>query len=218
MKTIRVIFALAMGLGLSACAAIDTPTRNAPLESLAEFSAAEAQQVQGLALTGFTVKVPVSLRVSEANLFYPVADIVWRGDPRGNRHEQVGAIFADSLQGAQDMRRGTRPVTAEVEVKRFHSLTEKTRYSVGGVHSIRFELTLRDAATGELLVAPRNIRADLKGYGGETALRAEAQGLTQKLRITRHLANVIAAELRQVGSAPTGVTQLVAGLETAAPI
>ena len=83
------------------------------------------------------------------------------------------------------------------------------------MHSIRFDLILRDPETGIAIMPPREIRADLKGFGGAAAIEAEANGMTQKLRITRHLANVIRTELENPGSAPRGVTQLVAGLETA---
>ena len=75
-------------------------------------------------------------------------------------------------------------------------------------------MTLRDPVTGAPLDAPRTVKADLKAYGGSKALAAERDGLTQKVRITRHLQNVIAQELAAPGSAPDGVTELVAGLET----
>ena len=164
--------------------------------------------------------VPRSLQVSEANSYYPLGDIVWRGDAYGDRHAQIEAILSDSMGLARAGHRGSVPAVVEIEVKRFHSLTEKTRFSVGGVHSIRFDLTLRDPKTGVALAPTREIRADLKEYGGQRAMEAERQGLTQKLRVTRHLANVLRSELERPGSMSgnRGITQLVAGLETGDPI
>jgi hypothetical protein len=146
-------------------------------------------------VTDITVRVPRDLTVSEANRYYPSSDIVWREDPLGDRHSQVQAIFEDAMaRGTQDMN-GIVPVALDVEVMRFHALTEKTRYTVGGVHSIMFELTLRNADTGLALGAPRVVEADLVGFGGQRAIEAESKGHTQKVRITGHLANVIRVEL-----------------------
>ena len=87
------------------------------------------------------------------------------------------------------------PVVVDVEVLRFHSLTEKTRYTIGGLHSIEFNMTLRDPKTNAVLVPTRKIKADLKGFGGSQAIAAEARGDTQKVRITRHLAGLLQHEL-----------------------
>ncbi|SDO68232.1 hypothetical protein SAMN05216196_10821 [Lutimaribacter pacificus] len=216
MTHLRILVALVLGLGVSACASIETATRNAPLESATALAdEAPSAAVRSIAVQSFVVRVPDDLKVSEANSYYPMGDIVWRGDPAGDRHRQVAAIFDDSLSLATAGMQGALPVTAEIVVRRFHALTEKTRYTIGGVHSIRFDLILRDPETGIAIMPPREIRADLKGFGGAAAIEAEANGMTQKLRITRHLANVIRTELENPGSAPRGVTQLVAGLETA---
>ena len=50
MKYFRLIGALMLGFGLSACAAGDTATRNAPLESPALQAAPLSLDVQGLSL------------------------------------------------------------------------------------------------------------------------------------------------------------------------
>jgi hypothetical protein len=75
------------------------------------------------------------------------------------------------------------------------ALTEKARYTVGGVHAIQFDLTVRDAATGEVIRPAKRIIADFAGLGGSAAIAAEQQGITQKLRITEQLARVIDEEL-----------------------
>lgn len=183
---------MAFGLGLSACASVDTATRNIPLEQITTETAAPAPSFQ---LVGYDVSVPTTLKVSEANSYYPGGDIVWRGDAFGNRYEQVGAIFENAIEiGARPLE-GALPVVVEIEVQRFHALTEKTRYSVGGIHSIEFVMTIRDPLTGAVVRGPREIKADLVGYGGSKALQAEARGLTQKYRITQHLAKVVRDEM-----------------------
>lgn len=141
------------------------------------------------------IDVPRTLVVSEANSYFPRGDIVWRGDPPGDRYDQVASIFEEGFaRGTADVR-GDVPVVVDVEVVRFHSLSEKTRYSFGGVHSIRFEMAIRDASTGELVEPVRRVQADLEGYGGERAIAADAAGQTQKVRITDHLAEVAKVEL-----------------------
>lgn len=193
MKHVRkTMMMMVLGLGLSACASVETATRNAPLEQIPADIVAPAPS---FALTGYSVNVPTTLKVSEKNSYYPGGDIVWRGDPYGNRYEQVGALFEDAITlGASDLQ-GAMGVIVEIELKRFHALTEKTRYSVGGIHSIEFVMTIRDPETGAIVRGPREIKADLVGYGGSKALQAEARGLTQKYRITNHLARVIRDEM-----------------------
>lgn len=193
MKRVRLTaMMMVLGLGLSACASVDTATRNAPMEQI---PAEMPVPAPSFALVGIDVNVPTTLKVSEKNSYYPGGDIVWRGDVYGNRYQQVGAIFEEAVRlGASDLE-GARGVVVEIELKRFHALTEKTRYSVGGIHSIEFVMTIRDPQTGAVVRGPREIKADLVGYGGSKALQAEARGLTQKYRITNHLARVIRDEM-----------------------
>jgi len=176
--------------GLSACASYDPATRNAPLE------VPMAQSIQpSFDVAELKIAVPKRLSVSEANVYYPRADIVWRDDPLGNRHKQVLNIFAESMQRGTDQLEGLQDVVVEVEVLRFHSLTEKARYTVGGVHSIKFNLTVKDAATGAVIVPTRLVNADLPALGGQAAIAADAVGNTQKARILGHLEQVIVQEL-----------------------
>lgn len=211
MKTLRIVALLAVGLGLSACASVDTASRNAPME-LPQMTAPATQVVS---VQDYNIKVSRALRVSEANSYYPLGDIVWRGEAIGDRHAQVARIFQTSIKRVQEKNaEGALPVIVDVEVKRFHALTEKTRYTVGGVHSITFELSVRNPLTGDLLVPTREIQADLRGFGGSRAIQAEQAGMTQKVRITQHIANVIAQELSAPGSVAPRITELVDGLET----
>jgi hypothetical protein len=212
MKSIRMIVLMGLGLSVSACAAVDTATRNAPFEQLPSVSQpietptvslVTAPQVidpsatvsSPVRVNSVTVHVPPNLKVSEANRYYPGGDIVWREDPIGNRHQQVKAIFQTSALRSAATLDGNVPVDVVIVVKRFHALTEKARYTTGGLHSITFDLALKDPTTGALLVPVREVRADLDGFGGQQAILAEARGLTQKVRITAHLAEVIRQEL-----------------------
>ncbi len=140
------------------------------------------------------VIVPQSLKMSEANTFHPNVDIVWRGDAPGNRYQQVGAIFETALaRGTATMHQGRGG--DDCEVIRFHCLTEKTRYTVGGVHSLHFMMTVRDAETGEVLQGPRLVVADVNAAGGARAMAEEAAGRTQKVVVTDRLTEVIRREL-----------------------
>ena len=146
------------------------------------------------------VRVPTSLKVSEANRYYPNGDIVWREDPMGNRHAQVAKILHDAMTAGTASFTGPVPVILDIELVRFHALSEKARYTVGGVHNVIFKMVLRDATTGAALSEPRRIESNLEAFGGQQAISAEARGLTQKIRISGHLSEVI----RQQMSEPDG--------------
>lgn len=199
MKPIKTIILAVMVLGVSACAQTSQVSRNAPLGTpLVGQSAGMTFKVEDV-----RVSVPDTLIVSEANVYYPNADIVWRGDAYGDRYEQVAAIVKAGMQHGAKNLNGNRSVYVDVEVLRFHSLTERARYTVGGVHSIRFNMSLRDAETGALIGKPRLVKADLKALGGKKAVAAEHKGLTQKIRIMSHLAGVIQNEVNGVQAGVT---------------
>lgn len=232
------ILSAALAGSLSACGAVDIPSRNAPFEALpgyAEGVAEGYQEIDGLAPefqpqavtpvvavgtfsdpsapgqqafmlgTSFSVakvnvRVPRTLRVSEANRYLPKGDIVWREDPVGDRHAQVQAIVQAGLERGVRALQGPVATELDVEVLRFHALTQKARYTTGGVHAISFTMVLRDAETGEALTPVRQIDADFTAYGGRRALVAIADGQTQKVRITQELAKVIQQEILRPGS------------------
>ncbi|MEO1239253.1 MAG: DUF6778 family protein [Pseudomonadota bacterium] len=190
MKYIRKIVSVGAVLALGACAAVDEGIRDLPQGAIRE-------QARDYSLAGFDVLVPRTLRASEANLYYPIADIVWRGDPFGDRYEQIEAIFDTAGANAGQALNGSRPVRVTVQVTRFHSLTEKARVQVGGVHSMRFFLTVYDLGSDEPIEGPRLIIADLPALGGEAALAAERQGQTMKVRILEQLRLVLLDELTE---------------------
>ena len=190
MKLMKLITLLGLGAMVSACANIETATRNAPFEATPAVTSASVDMMSFAAtgpatapaidapqaaasafhITQINVDVPQSLKVSEANRYYPSGDIVWREDPLGDRHDQVKAIFQTALQRGADTMTSGAPVILDVKVSRFHALTEKARYTVGR-HVIHH--------------AHRR--------------EAEARGETQKVRITAHLADVLRQEMASVG-------------------
>jgi hypothetical protein len=192
MSMIRKAILLGAVLALGACGSVETVTRNAPVTMEAP---APVEAAATYAIADFEISVPRSLRGSEANRYYPSADIVWHGEPLGDRHAQVAALFQQGLEKAQPLTAEGVPALLDIEVNRFHGITHRARYTTGGVHSITFTLTLRDPETGAPLAEPRRIRADLKAFGGARAIAAENNGITQKVRIVDHLGKVFVTEL-----------------------
>ena len=238
MKTIKLACALSIGAVLSACGASDVVTREAPFapvsatqafqmaaqpdvnrsvrtvtdENHASRTILPAAILKQINVAKVNVRVPTSLKVSEANRYYPAGDIVWREDPMGNRHAQVAQIMYDAMTAGTAGFTGPVPVILDIELVRFHALSEKARYTVGGVHHVVFNMVLRDGTTGEPLSEPRRISTDLDGFGGQQALMAEARGLTQKVRISGHLAEVIRQQMTEpegYKNASLGFYQLV---------
>ncbi|WP_192931146.1 DUF6778 family protein [Gemmobacter serpentinus] len=204
----RVLMFLVAAVGLTACGG-GIASRNAPLDGTLSVATKQGPTVMvpKYDVQQVNVTVPEKLRVSEANMYYPLADIVWRGEARGNRHLQVKSILEEGLtRGTAAMHSG-RPVALDVEVTRFHSLTEKTRYTFGGVHSVKFTLSVRDLTTGAIVDGPRHVVADVKGAGGSQAIAEEQMGRTMRVVITEHLAAVIARELSTPVSVPAGLPE-----------
>lgn len=153
-------------------------------------------------VTAVDITVPTTLVVSEANLFYPKADIVWRGEPVGDRYAQVEAVLTDGIAaGVQGMDTGPKAVVA-VTLERFHALTEKARFSVGGVHDIVLSITVRDPATGRILEGPRRVEIAIRASGGDKAIEEDAAGNTQRVVIVAGLAEGIRRHLALV---PVGI-------------
>ena len=197
MKHVKLIAALLVAVGISGCATTETATRNTPF-----IAGEQLPELQGVPLAmanvdvvDIVVEVPKSLIASEENGYYPRGDIVWRGEPAGDRHLQVKQIFEEGFERGVAGFNGAVPVIVAVEVERFHSVTEKTRYTIGGVHSIRFNMALYHAQTGQPLTERKVVKADLRAYGGQRAVNAERQGLTQRVRVVSHLSGVIQTEL-----------------------
>ncbi len=183
-------FLVAAALALSACASPGAVSRNAPFDQapIMDFSTQDWGVVQ------LVIDVPRDLSVSEANGLKPRADIVWREDPAGDRHAQVEAIFQEALAPVLTPETGSIPVIVRIEVTKFHAVTERARYTIGGEHEIEFMLTVFDAESGMSISGPRPVDLTFRAHGGQAAIDAEAQGITQRVRITERLVNWAASE------------------------
>jgi len=156
-----------------------------------------AELAKSWRLAEVRVSVPKTLVVSEAKTLLPKADIVWREDPLGDRHAQVGKIMqAAVLRGAQGLR-GSRPVIISITVTRFHALTYEAELSNSdwGVHNVDFTAQVLDARTGGVLLPATNIRAETPAWSGARMREARKKGITQKSMITNHVAATVAGWL-----------------------
>lgn len=205
----RIFAILAAALLLSGCVSSEAVTRNSDNRDLSIATRGERDAAAGPILMApaydvraVEVSVPRTLQVSEANVYFPIADLVWRGEPLGDRHLQVERIFDEALFRTTSTMKSGAPAVVQVEVTRFHGVTEKTRYTVGGVFSLRFTLTVRDATTGQVIDGPRVVIADTKASGGAKALQEEQLGLTQRVVVVNRLADVMKRELSAPVAAP----------------
>ena len=192
----RIAAVLGIMLGATACSDAGMATRNAPLPTLG--LGVDGPQVvnRDYKVARMQFHAPADLKVSEGNGYYPFADVVWRGDPVGDRIAQIGAIFQTAIdRGAADLD-GATPVVVDIALKRFHGVTERTRFSVGGVYNMVFYMTVLDARTGAVIEPSREVVANLSAPGGNAALVAEMHGQTEKVRVTDYLTQVLHDELR----------------------
>ncbi len=181
MNIIRLMLVLCV-TSFSAACSMDggVASRNEPLET--GFAKAGAF-VRDYRVTDIRVTVPEELSVSEANSYFPRADIVWRGDSFGNRHQQLATIFEDAAARGAENINGSVPVVVEVELRRFHGVTEKTRFSVGGNYDIQYIMTVRNAATGEVIEPAHKVKHELDAPGGDAAMALDRAGQTEKVRV-----------------------------------
>lgn len=199
---------------LSACVASEPASRNVTADALTLASRGTGSIPDGVAVLAplytvadVQVTVPRTLKVSEANVFYPMADIVWRGDPVGDRYQQLTAIFTDAAVQATSGMAGPRAAVVKIDIVRFHGVTEKTRYTIGGTHDMVFDLTVLDAATGAVIDGPRVVKADAKAAGGQAAIAEEQAGRTQKVVVTEKLVETLRRELSGVVTDPAQVAR-----------
>ena len=196
MTSFRLAAAALSTLALTACGNPgEVAMRNAPLDLGPGPAVAASPIMRSYDVVKFDFMVPRELTVSERNGYYPVADIVWRGDPIGDRKAQLGEIFTTALQRGMGEGTGGRPVAVEIELIRFHGVTERVLYSIGGNYHIVFAMTVRDARTGEVLEPARRIETNLASNGGDAVLRDQQMGQTQKVRVTEFLAVTLRDEL-----------------------
>jgi hypothetical protein len=210
----KVLTGMCVSMALFACSPAEMPSRGltdvfpAVAGPAAEAVAAKDAVTVGYDIVSYSVSVPKSLLVSEADVYLPIADIVWHGDPEGDRHAQVKALFMTGFESGTTGMTAGRAVTVDVQVEKFHALTPKTRATFGGNFAMHFFLTVYDANTHAIIDGPRLVIADTPASGGVKALREEAAGITQTTVITGHLASVFREELSRPAM-PTAAPNLV---------
>jgi hypothetical protein len=196
MKMKPLSLALLIAVALTGCDAVRSSNADGlPLYEVKLDGRAPIEQPSGqesrFSVQGFEITVPPTLQVSEANLFYPKADIVWRGEPIGNRLTQVQAILNDGLiAGVVGLKSGPN-AKLNITLERFHALTEKARFSVGGVHDIVFLVTVVDAKSDAVLEGPRRVEIAIRASGNDAAIAEDAAGRTQRVVIVEGIAEAI---------------------------
>jgi hypothetical protein len=156
-----------------------------------------AQALDPAVTRGWTVQqvistVPEYLTVSNDNTYAPNADIVWHGDPYGDRKEQVAAILKEAVTAASSPLKGPRGVAISTQMLHFHGVTPiATNRAPGAVHNIAFRIQVFDARTREPLTGAATIDADLEANVGASAVTAAVAGQTERIRIVDHLTRVV---------------------------
>lgn len=146
-------------------------------------------------LQGLNFSALPDLSVSEDNSIYPFADVVWRGDPPGPRVAQIGALFQEAATRNAAVINGTVPVVVDVTLVRFHGVTDRTRFSIGGVYNVIFDMTVRNATTGVVIEPTRRVEGNLRGEEGTIELGLDARGSTQRARVVDFLTTLLRAQL-----------------------
>jgi hypothetical protein len=146
-------------------------------------------------LQGFAFAAQNGLIVSERENYYPNGDIVWRGDPRGPRIAQIAAMFTEAANRSKQAINGGQPVNVAVTLVRFHGVTNRTRYSIGGIYNVIFDITILDSGSGAVIEPTRRVVGNLDAPGGERAVQLEETGQTQKVRVTDFLTRLLSAQL-----------------------
>ena len=176
-------------LGLSACVSTNTSFPE-PLRDDTTFN---------WRVVDVQATVPRTLTTTTRNGQMPNVDLIWTEEGLGDVYAQIEAIMEDSMAAAasrfHSSIKGSRPVIIRTEQTQFHSLTQRARSNIGGIHNVDFILTVVDANTGELLAGPAVIEADVKAYGGAKADQLVAQGQTMRVRIVDRVSQVIATYL-----------------------
>lgn len=138
---------------------------------------------------------PETLLVSESDGFFPNADVVWRGDPAGDRLQQIAALFGEAANRTKLFINSDIPIIADIELVRFHGITQRLRRGLGGSYAISFYLTVRDARNGAVIEQRRLIQTKLRAPGGAEARELEAAGRTERVQVIAFLVEVLRAEL-----------------------
>ncbi len=191
------LIALGLSLGLAGCAGSGWETA---------YTQVDPAMASTWRLAAVDVSAPDTLTTSEANTYTPNVDVVWHGEPEGDRRAQAAAIVREGIQkGAGAALHGKKRVRIAATITQFHAITPVVRAMQGnvGVHNIQYTVQVFDAATGAALTEPQPILAELPALVGKAGDEADAKGRTQRVQIVDHIAVVTQNWLGQ-GADPRG--------------
>lgn len=177
------LLAIGLALTVSGCATGSWET---------SYDQLDQNQTRNWRVADVNVVVPETLTTSEQNGYTPNYDIVWHGEPAGDRRAQAAAIVEEGVRkGAAGLRGGER-VNLVVTLRQFHGITPRVRDTLqsSGVHNIQYDVQVFNARTGAPLTQPQRIKAELPALVGKAGDEADAQGLTQRVQVVNHLAAV----------------------------
>jgi hypothetical protein len=177
------LVALAMALGLAGCATSEWETA---------YTQVDPAQAASWRLAMVDVAAPETLTTNDTDGYVPNFDIVWHGEPAGDRRAQAAAIVTEGIErGARSALHGRKSVRISATITQFHAITPTVRKMDGvGVHNIQYTIQVFDAHSGAALTEPQNIKAEFPALTGKTGDEADARGLTQRVQIVNHIAAV----------------------------
>jgi hypothetical protein len=104
----------------------------------------------------------------------------------GDRYAQVEGDARRAGPALSSMQ-GDVPVQVVLEVTRFHALTSVCATRSAASMRSSSSTSVRHAETGAILAGPEAVDLTFRAYGGQRAVEAEQQGITQRVRITERL-------------------------------
>jgi hypothetical protein len=164
----------------------------------------EADVSRAWRVADIVVVAPASLTTTEENSLAPNADIVWHGEPRGDRRLQAARIVEDGLRAGSAALNGRTPVRLQAQLNHFHGITPVAlNQAPAAVHNISYILQVVSLSTGDTLFGPETIQADLPALTQSAAAVAAANGISERQRIVDHIAETTAGWLG-IGPDPRG--------------
>lgn len=183
-KTASRILAVVSALAVSACASGGSfKTAYEPLD---------AKTTANWKVVGVNVTVPETLVATEDQAYIPRADIVWHGEPRGDRKAQVAQILKEGMTAGSKVVKGPQPVVLNASLVKFHATTKAARhnpYGLGAVDDLRYQLFVSDTK-GNRLTEPQLIYGDFPAMTGEKADIEDARGNTERVQYVNHISAI----------------------------
>lgn len=177
------LLALGLTLGLAGCASSTWETAYDQLDTA---------QTANWRVASVEVAAPETLTTSEENSYTPDFDIVWHGEPAGDRRAQAAAIVKEGIEKGAAGLHGKNRVRIVATLGQFHAITPVVRENLqnSGVHNIQYTVQVFDARSGAPLTEPQNIKAEFPALVGRAGDEADAKGLTQRVQIVNQIAAV----------------------------